>query len=142
MKKLILLAMLTFGMINSTNAQTKEKQVVELKSTNVKKSRGGNPNIKNDVSFCEIKDVPVPKPSKSRGDTCYINVDNWTGYYVKVYVDGDYFGMVSPWGEGDVEVYSGYTTVYCITAGESFDWYATGSCDGYFSYKISVDNSR
>lgn len=136
MKKLLLLAVLTFGMVSVSNAQKKEKKVVELQRKEVSKSRGENPNIKNDVSFCDIKDVAAAEPKKSRGDYCSVDVGNHTGYYVKIYIDGTYYGMVSPYNRGSVTVYSGYTTIYCITAGGSYDWSAAGNCNGYYSYEI------
>jgi hypothetical protein len=39
-------------------------------------------------------------------------VDNWTGWYVKVYVDGSFRGSVGPFDDGTVYVGSGATTVY------------------------------
>lgn len=141
MKKLLFIAVLVVGISFTSFAQQKSTKVVNIKATKVEKSRGENPNIKKDF-VCNTTDVAVAKPAKSRGDICSIKVDNWTGFYVKVFVDGDFYGWVSPWDDGSVSVYSGYTTVYCITAGGSLEWKGAGSCDGEYEYKISADNAE
>ena len=141
MRKLLLITVLFFGLSFSAFAQQKTTKIVAIKATKVEKSRGENPNIKKDFT-CNAADVAVPKPAKSRGDLCSIKVDNWTGFYVKVFVDGDFYGWVSPWEDGSVTVYSGYTTVYCITAGGTLEWSGAGSCDGEYEYKISADNAN
>jgi hypothetical protein len=141
MKKLLFITVLFLGISFSSFAQQKATKVVAVNAKKVEKTRGENPNIKKDFT-CNAPDVAVPKPAKSRGDYCGINVDNWTGYYVKVFVDGDFYGWVAPWDKGGVTVYSGYTTVYCITAGGSLEWKAEGSCDSLFEYKISAENAQ
>ena len=141
MKKLLFIAILLFGISFNSFAQKKATKVVAVVSKKVEKSRGTNPNIKKDFN-CNAPDVAVAKPAKSRGDYCGINIDNWTGYYVKVYVDGDFYGWVSPWEEGKVTVYAGYTSVYCITAGGSLEWKASGNCESDYEYKISEENAQ
>jgi hypothetical protein len=140
MKKLFILSILFLGLINCAHAQQKAKKVIELTAKKVTKSRGENPNIKKDVSLCDIKDVPVAKPAKSRGDYCAITFDNWTGYYILVYVDGIYRGMVSPWSQDDLTLGSGYTTVYCRTPQSTYEWSGEGNCDGEYTFKTIISN--
>ena len=142
MKKLIFAILIVFiaGITFSENAvaQKKDKKEIVVQKQQLEKSRGDNPNIKEGKP--EV-DEPVPAPpskggEKSRGTVCMIDFDNWTGYYVDVYVDGYFKGTLAPWGDGSVTVYSGYTTIYCETAGKTYYWNAEGNCDGYYYYKL------
>ena len=68
------------------------------------KTRGENPNVKNEH---EMNDrTAKPKAPRSKGGTAtrgsstgIFHVDNHTGWYVKIYVDGDYVGTVGPYGD-------------------------------------------
>ncbi len=129
----ILLAFLalqvSFGQSVDTQKKTKVK---EVKSVKVEKTRGENPNIK---TYAPTTDVPV---AKQRGD-CAINFDNWTGYMINVYVDGNFKGTVDAWGSGWVVVANGYTTVYCITVGGTYEFSADGECsDETISFKLEI----
>jgi hypothetical protein len=57
------------------------------------------------------KEAPAP-PSKTKGATrgerdCTVKVDNWKGYYIRVYMNGDYVGSVGPWSAGTIELSQG-----------------------------------
>jgi hypothetical protein len=138
MKKIIVLLVVLFLSAQvgySQTAATAKKQIVkELKGKKVDKARGANPNIKTDVPTV---DKPVVK---ARGG-CNIYFDNYTGYYVKVYVDGNYKGTLDGWGGGWVSVGGGYTTIYCVTTGGSYEWSANGDCNGEYRFKLSVDTA-
>lgn len=140
MKKLLVINLL-FLLVSFNSFAQKKAKVIEVVGKEVAKTRGENPNIKTDF-VCDAVDVEVEKPTATRGSTCTINVDNYTGYDIKVYVDGDFYGWVHPWDEGAVTVYGGYTTVYCITAGGTYEWSASGNCDDYFTFKLKKSNSR
>jgi hypothetical protein len=136
MKKILFLVLVAFLAISVSNAQTagaqKKTILKEVKSAKVSKSRGENPNIKQGAP---TTDVPV---AKQRGD-CAINFDNYTGYMVNVYVDGIFRGTVDAWGNGWVVVTNGYTTVYVITAGGTYEWSSTGQCsDEQIVFKLSM----
>ena len=135
MKKLFTVIVLFLMVSFSSFGQDKEKKVVNLEATKVAKTRGGNANIKTDMDL-NAKDVAVPKPAGEREDFCTIEFDNWTGYDIKVYVDGNYKGYVSSWSEGSVTVYDGYTTIYCITVGGTYEWSADGNCYGDYYFKL------
>ena len=138
MKKLLTLVVLTLMVSFSSFSQEKEKKAVNLVAVKVTKTRGANANIKTDMDL-KAKDVAVPKPAGDRGDFCSVRFDNWTGFDIKVYVDGDFYGYVSAWSDGTVTVLAGFTTIYCISAGGTFEWSAEGNCDSSYTYKLSVD---
>ncbi|GAB3515448.1 hypothetical protein GCM10027442_31290 [Emticicia fontis] len=125
--------LLTGALSFSTSAQTKPSKSVEVTGKAVAKARGANPNIKVDLPTV---DNPVPKPPKSRGDLCIVKFDNWTGLYIKVYVDGYYKGILDPWDKGTVTVESGYTKIYCISTGGTREWKADGNCEGVYTYTL------
>jgi hypothetical protein len=138
MKKTLLLAVVftvaTLFSVSTVFAQ--ETKVVNVKAVKVEKSRGENPNIK---QARPTSDIAAPKPDKSRGEICTIGFENFTGYYIDVYVDGIYRGTMAPWeAERRVTLYSGYKTIYCITAGATLEFKDSGTCDGYYYYKLSL----
>jgi hypothetical protein len=84
------------------------------------KSRGGpDANIKEDKNQVATND-PAQEPAappqkggqKQRGpNDCWLTADNYTPWYINVYVDGTYRGQLSPWGKGIVNAGAG-TTLY------------------------------
>ena len=138
MKKIIFLVLLAFLGAQVSFGQTKETTKKKIDQTltakKVDKARGANPNIKSDVP---TTDVPV---AKSRGN-CSIYFDNYTGYYIKIFVDGYYKGTLDALGGSWVTVGDGYTTIYCVTAGGTLEWTAKGNCEGEYHFKLKTDNA-
>lgn len=96
MKKLLMLSILFLGITTWIFAQKKAIKKVEVKGVKVAKSRGENPNIVKNFTFNPL-DISVEKPDICEcGNDCLINADNYTGFYINVYADGSYKGMVSP----------------------------------------------
>jgi hypothetical protein len=116
----------------SLKAQPQKKQLVMVAKHVDAAKKMKNPNIKSEAPST---DVEVTKPNVTRG-SCTVTFSNSTGYYVKIYVDGNYKGTLAPYETGSVTVYSGYTTVYCITTGGSYDWSAQGDCSGTYVFDI------
>lgn len=114
---------------SATNALAQKK--VEVKSTSAVKTRGANPKIKMDAPTSDAKPVV-----KSRGAACSVKFDNYTGLYIKVYVDGYYKGTLDAWGAGTVTVGNGYTTIYCVSAGGTREWNASGDCSTSYTYTL------
>jgi hypothetical protein len=126
-------------------AQLKPGKSVETKAV---KSRGGeDPNIKVTSDKVAIndpaKEVPAPPAKggvKTRGpEDCWVKFDNWTGWWVDCYADGNWVGKVGPWGEGTANVYSGRTRLYASAPGTGLTWGPiVFACDpdGYFTWKI------
>ncbi len=134
MAKLISMFLVAFVAIQLCCRQTATAQVKvevkELKAAKAEKTRGENPNIK----------IAAPTTDtvteKQKGDCC-IKFDNWTGYYIDVYVDGCFQGAIGPWGSSWVYHYS-FSTIYCITRGGTYEWAHSGTCEENFVYKLSI----
>ncbi len=129
--KILFIAFLATALIHgSAFSQTKKKITKTVTSKPYEATRGQDPNIKSDAP---TKDQ---EQTKTRGAyTCTIDFDNYTGYYVKIYVDGDYMGTVSPFGV--LTVYAtNYTTIYCVTIGGTKYWEDSGDCQGYYDFQL------
>ena len=114
----------------STTSSAQKKVAVKVQSKTVDASRGvSNPKIKGEAPTTDKKEA------KARG-TCSVYFDNYSGLYVKVYVDGYYRGTLSPYGAFTVNVADGYTEIYCISTGGTRDWEATGDCRGRYTYSL------
>jgi len=131
MKKIFISSLVVFSllMIFSSAATAQKKINVKLESSAVDANRGTNPKIKGEAPATDVV------ASKARG-TCSVYFDNYSGLYVKVYVDGYYSGTLSPYGSFIVNVADGYTEIYCISTGGTRDWAATGNCTGKYIYSL------
>ncbi|WP_316784652.1 hypothetical protein [Pedobacter frigiditerrae] len=116
-------------MLLGANVFGQQIKKVEIQSTAVVKSRGANPKIKSDIPAV---DVPI---AKARGG-CTIKFDNYTGLYIRVYVDGYYKGTISPWGNATVTTTDGYSSVYLVSAGGTREWTASGDCRTIWNYTL------
>ena len=135
-KQLIFCLCLLLTMLATRNLQAQNKKpekTVTVTGKAVAKTRGTNPNIKNDEPTV---DKPVPRPAASRGAACQVHFDNYTGLTIRIYVDGDFKGTLAPWDDGYVTVGSGYTRIYCVSTGGSREWSAAGDCRGNYYYKL------
>jgi hypothetical protein len=125
-------------------AQSAHPKHLTSKSTKSKTSPDSNPNIKV-ATATNVAGKPQPNHSKKggkhRGATQnYFHVDNQTGYYVTLFLDGANIGTVAPYGDsygwepaGSHTVYGnapgttitfGPSTVF-FNDGESFTWTLT-----------------
>ncbi len=126
MKKIAVLLLFVFTgfLFNSVNAQDtkKEAKVVEVKSAKIEASRGASPHIKTPKP---TTDKVAPKPKKdegTRGDYCKVIVDNWTGYAIDIYVDGEWEGSVAAWSDGYTWAIEGKTQLYGESVGGTQYW--------------------
>jgi hypothetical protein len=123
MKKLILIALVAFlgSMITPTtvNAQAKEKKSVEEKAKVYEKTRGADANIR---TAKPSDDTKAPKIEKSRGELCYIYVNNYSGYAVDVYIDGDWMGTIAAYATAYTYAYPGSTKAYGKSIGGTMVW--------------------
>jgi len=143
MKKLIIILAVLLGCVFTIQAQEVKK--VEVKSKEVVKTRGMNPQIKSKAPTTD--DQPVPNPAlateKTRGKKdCSINVVNSTGYVVEFYVDGMSKGTLDAWGETTVKVGGGYKSMYAITTGQTKEWFAEGDCSGKYTFVLLVGGEK
>ncbi|TKC09854.1 hypothetical protein FA048_06470 [Pedobacter polaris] len=130
-KNLIVCAMIAFMAVAFSSTSAFAQKKVDVKSTAAVKTRGANPNIKMDAPTSDAKPV-----AKARGAACTVKFDNYTGLYIKVYVDGYYKGTLDAWGAGTVTVAGGYTKIYCVSAGGTREWNASGNCEGGYTYSL------
>lgn len=129
--KILIIAFLATAFIHgSAFSQTKKTINKTVKSKPYEATRGQDPKIKSNAP------TEDQKQAKSRGAyTCTIYFDNYTGYYINVYVDGDYMGTTAPYGS--LTVYAtNYTTIYCVTTGGTRYWEDSGDCQGYYHFKL------
>ena len=123
---MLLVAVLSFGFANAQNGNGKKEHVIkDVKATKMTGERGAG-KIKNGIP---TTDVIVAEPTnRGAGSYCYLTFDNYTGYSINVYVDGNYKGWIEPWGKGDVTVYGGWTSWYCESSGGGYYWENSGDC--------------
>jgi hypothetical protein len=115
MRKLILSSITLMAVLmlttNSADAQSKnlKKEKAELKAISTPSDAVANlKRPEND------KDHPQ---EKSRGDVygdsySDIIIDNWTGWYIDVYVDDSYRGSIGPWEKKVTWAVPGNTKIY------------------------------
>ena len=130
-KKLFLvLVPLAFMLLSSELVSAQEY----LTGERVVKTRGVNEYV------IPAMDVAEEKPVLSRGG-CLVKLDNWTGYYVDVWVDKLYKGRLNPWASNQMVLAKGFTEVYARTMGESYQWKSTGECNEQFVLKLEATES-
>jgi hypothetical protein len=91
----------------ASTAHAQQKGAKDSLSTRsaVKRGAGQDANIKRDEAVNSKTAAAVKAPAakggaKTRGATAgQLHVDNRTGWYIRIYVDGDYNGMVGPFGD-------------------------------------------
>lgn len=144
MKKLVLLLVVMFSatLFVSTYAQDvkKETKVITVKGAEIEKTRGASPYIKTPKPVDDEIIVPKPKESEQArgGEWCKVTVDNWTGYTIDVYVDGDYAGTVGSWSDGYTWAIAGKTQLYAESVGGTVYWGPTYvDCDGEYIWKLT-----
>ena len=132
MKKIIVAALVCAMSIGSIQASYAAGKTVKVVATKMEKSRGANPEIKSD------RPTTDKMKEKSRG-SCTVNFRNHTGYYINVYMDGIFWGTLSPYASGSVTDGDGYTKIYCETAGKTYHWSAEGTCSEPYNYDLYVN---
>ncbi|MEK6324976.1 MAG: hypothetical protein AABN33_25320 [Acidobacteriota bacterium] len=136
---------------STTAAQTPKKAGAakgKVEKVHAQKSRGGggaDENIKSDSDANDPgKQMPAPgnkggEKSKGAGD-CAVVVDNRTGWYVRIFVDGTYRGTIAPWGDAYCYTGAGSTRLYAVatfTTGERFTWGPGNvNCYGRYSWQL------
>lgn len=123
------LFMLTL-LAGSAQAQSKGKK--ENAAKKVEATRGST------VYEVPSGDTPKAKPASTRGSSCCIEFSNNTGYWVDVWVDGDYAGRLGPWENDDICVGAGYTKWYAQTAGKTYYWSDSGNCNSSFVQNLNL----
>jgi len=83
----------------------------------VAKGTGEDENIKSKAVSNDPKKEVKPPAHKAaegaeKGTFCGIVVDNWTDLKIQIYVDGNYEGLVGPWGDLFTVTICGRTKLY------------------------------
>jgi hypothetical protein len=117
---------------------------------NSSRGTGEDPNIKTDKEQAAKNDPanePPAPPKKGGAKTrgffdCWVTVDNYTPWWVDVYVDRTYRGQVGPWGAGTVNAGAGGTNLYGRAVFDNGSVKSWGprqfhcSSDGEFSWRL------
>ena len=85
------------------------------------------------------EDKPREK-KKKRGD-CYLYLDNFTGYYVDVWVEDQYQGRLSPYATSvrfDVWTPGNWTHWYAKSAGGTYYWSNDSYCNDSRVFTINL----
>ena len=88
--------------------------------SNSSRGAGEDPDIKADKQQAAKNDPanePPAPPKKGGAKTrgffdCWVTADNYTPWWIDVYVDGTYRGQVASWGSGMVNVGAGSIALY------------------------------
>src|SRR5687767_10655586 len=96
-----------------------EKSAAKRFEDRGKKARGdaADPNIKTKSDKNDPKkrlDAPAAKggPKTRQGPICGVHFDNRTPWKIQIYIDGEYRGLLFPWGDAESAAQPGGTRVY------------------------------
>ncbi len=124
-----------FAQAKQTKDNKKKKKVGDevkaAKGMSNSKGSDSDPNIKQG-EMTNDADAPGGLPaSKGGGNSkgaayeCEVQLDNWSAYNVKIYINGNYRGYLSGGGESTLYYTPGQTTIYAradFTDGSYFTW--------------------
>jgi hypothetical protein len=137
MKKLVIIALVAFlGAMIAPTALMAQKQKIVVTETGVKyeKSRGTDENVK---TTRPTDDTPAAPKEKTRGEVCYVYIDNYTGYAIDIYVDGDWMGTVAAYGSGYTYAIPGETKLYGKSTGGTMVWGPhVFTCSDYYTWSL------
>jgi hypothetical protein len=100
---------------NFSDVHAQEGQDQEQKAREGAASKGKDPNIREDEKANDKNDKtqpPAKKGGTSKGAPCEVQLDNWTPWNIKIYIDGEYLGTMIPYGESYAHAVPGRVTVY------------------------------
>jgi hypothetical protein len=141
MKKLFILTvlvcfsgMLTMPLFGQEQKKLPEEKIVTIAKA-IEPSRGANPNV---VKERPTQDIPV----QSRGEQglCIIYIENQSPYTVDIYLDKEYIGSLSPYTIDYTVKYSGKTTLYAKTVGNTYEWGPTNfKCEAVYYWTLKME---
>lgn len=135
-------------LLSAAMAQTGGGKTTEVVTRGHKgRGQGADPNIRHKSEANDPNVKPAPPAAKggpkARGSVCGIVVDNWTPWKVQLYVDGDYQGLISPYGALSDVVFTGPVVVYAradFTDGTYTSWGPqTFQCSGQGIYRWKLE---
>jgi len=140
---LLFLALSLIGSKVFSQAQTPEKVIEVIARPIIQDSLTGLHFP--DKTLETDKEIPPPPElggPKTKGILCEVKIENRCGYGVNVYIDGALQGSIPAWGDALYRNISGYTAVYCISTGRTYEWSAKGDCDGNYTFKLTKESSE
>ena len=127
--------------VSAQMKQTKDnKKKKKVGSDEVSSSKGASnskgsdtdPNIKEGGEMMNSMDAPGTLPTAKGGGKgkgaaydCEVQLDNWSAWNVKIYINGEYRGYLSAGGESTLYYTPGQTTIYAradFTDGTYYYW--------------------
>ncbi|MCC6722481.1 MAG: hypothetical protein IT243_09790 [Bacteroidia bacterium] len=145
LNQLFAIGLLICGLSFTASAQNSSKDGGSGDVTKMEKSRGADPNIT--VTSRKNGDGQESRvvDKNSRGGTgCKALFDNHTSYYIYCYVDGKLEGYVAPWGNGQVDVSNGTTSLYAVAEfndGSKTTWGPISKSCNYQTFELEVYSS-
>ena len=101
----LLVGILSFVVVHAQADSTKKAHVgSDVKITKNAGERGKD-KIQNDLPTTRVI-APLPDSGSAAYD-CITTFDNFTGYWIRVYINGNYMGDIEPWGKGEVKTNKG-----------------------------------
>lgn len=144
MRKILMLSFLAVSLTITSHAQEtkpkKESKVIEAsakseKNAEVAKLKEATNNKKSAAVTKDKNSGPVYGP-----DYCDVVVDNYTNLYIKIWVDGEYKGLVAPYGKVTVAAIPGRTKLYCRADFDdgSYKWWGPEyfQCDYEYTWRL------
>ena len=136
---------LAVGVTTTAGAQQKKNTLTSRASAG-RGASTSDQNIKK-ATATNTRGATVPAPVKKGGvrtrggaNICALHVDNRTGLYVDLYLDGDYLGTVSPYGDSEGYIGCGSRVFYARAPyiDGSFDYWGptTAYVSGPFLWTI------
>jgi hypothetical protein len=135
-------ALLTAG---AAQAQQPQAKVSENKAER-SRGAGADQNVKADRAPNHVSATAAPAPAakggeRTRGGVSVVHIDNWTQWYIDVYMNGTFCGSMGPWGDTYCYVPSGNVTMYArapFDDGSALKWGPrVDYVDGTYTWKLN-----
>ncbi|HLZ44180.1 MAG TPA: hypothetical protein VKQ05_00705 [Gemmatimonadales bacterium] len=142
----VLAASAVFALVSTASAQAAAQ--AKGSTTPAARSRGTatDENIKKPRAANDPAAAAIPAPAnkggnQTRGAASVVHLDNWTNYYIDLYVNGEFCATSGPWGDAYCLVPSGSAVLYGkanFTDGSSLTWGPRAAyVDGNYDWKLT-----
>ena len=135
MKKVIFISAILFAFLFIAQNNLYAQMKAPTKTVTVKAKQGSSGE-----KMMQPNDDKPREKSSTRG-YCYIWFDNPTGYYVDIWVEDIYQGRLAPYSTSvriNVWTPGNWTKWYAETAGGSYYWSNTSSCNDSRKFTITL----
>jgi hypothetical protein len=136
---------LAVGVATTAGAQQK-KNTLTTRASTARGASTSDQNVKK-ATATNTRGMTVPAPVKKGGvrtrggaDLCLLHVDNRTALYVDLYIDGNFLGAISPYGDSEGYIGCGSRVFYAraLYSDGSYDYWGptTANVSGPFLWTI------